>query len=55
MRLPWVLQLLDEGHGRGLKTYAQLIAYVKEQTGKGCSKRIVADWKRSRGLLEEAA
>lgn len=54
-RLSLVLQLLDEGHGRGFKTYAQLIGYVKEQTGKGCSKRVVADWKRSRGLLDEAA
>lgn len=49
-RATLVLQLLDEAHGRGCKTYAQLIGYVKEQTGTGCSKRTVANWKKQRGL-----
>lgn len=45
-----VLQLLDEAHGRGCRTYIQLIDYVKEQTGTGCSKRTIAAWKKQRGL-----
>lgn len=54
-RTALVLQLLDEAYHQGFRTYAQLIDYVKEQTGEGCSKRIVASWKRSRGLIEKAA
>jgi hypothetical protein len=45
-----VLQLLDEAYGQGCRTYAQLIGYVKTQTGTGCSKRAVANWKKQRGL-----
>jgi hypothetical protein len=40
--------LLDEACQQGLTTYAQLIDYVKSKTGKGCSKRVIADWKKSR-------
>ncbi|UBF27498.1 hypothetical protein K9N68_06025 [Kovacikia minuta CCNUW1] len=31
--------LLDEAWQQGLKTYPQLIGYIKEQTGEGCSRR----------------
>lgn len=49
-----VMALLDEAWERGITTYPQLIAYVAEQSGTGCSKRVVARWKRQRGLLDEA-
>jgi hypothetical protein len=42
--------LLDEAWGRGHITYPQLIAYVTEQTGTGCSRRAIAAWKKQRGL-----
>lgn len=50
-----VMALLDEAWARGITTYPQLIGYVAEQSGTGCSKRVVANWKRQRGLLDEAA
>lgn len=42
--------LLDEAWQQGLRTYAQLIKYVELQTGKGCSKKTVSAWKKSRQL-----
>lgn len=45
-----VLALLDEAWGLGHTTYPQLISYVKEQTGTGCSRRTIASWKAKRGL-----
>jgi hypothetical protein len=48
-----VMSLLDEAWGQGMTTYPQLIAYVAAQTGTGCSKRVVAQWKRERKLLDE--
>lgn len=50
-----VMALLDEAWGQGHTTYPALMAYVKQQTGTGCSKRIVAHWKRQRRLIDEAA
>jgi len=47
--------LLDEAWQQGLRTYAQLIKYVELNTGKGCSKRAVSSWKRSRRLDSTAA
>lgn len=46
-----VVALLDEGWNQGLTTYPQLIAYVKTHSGQGCSKRVIANWKRDRGLM----
>lgn len=43
--------LLDEAWGCGLKTYPQLITYVEEQSGTGCSRRAIAAWKKERGLV----
>lgn len=48
-----VMSLLDEAWGQGMTTYPQLIAYVAQQSGTGCSKRVVAQWKRERKLLDE--
>jgi ribosomal protein S10 len=52
-RTQLVMSLLDEAWGQGMTTYPQLIAYVAAQSGTGCSKRVVAQWKRERGLLDE--
>lgn len=48
-----VVALLDEAWSQGRTTYPQLIAYVRQQSGAGCSKRTIANWKRLRGLLDE--
>lgn len=53
-RTELVTALLDEAWGLGHTTYPQLINYVREQSGTGCSKRVISAWKRSRGLLEAA-
>lgn len=50
-----VMGLLDEAWGQGLTTYSQLIAYVQQQSGEACSRRAIANWKRERGLLSDAA
>ncbi|HEY9661029.1 MAG TPA: hypothetical protein V6C65_21450 [Allocoleopsis sp.] len=52
-RTTLVTRLLDEAWGQGYTTYPDLIGYVKQQSGTGCSKRFVAAWKRSRGLIGE--
>lgn len=54
-RTTLVTRLLDEAWGQGYTTYPDLIGYVKQQSGTGCSKRFVAAWKRSRGLMGDAA
>jgi hypothetical protein len=50
-----VMGLLDEAWGQGLTTYSQLIHYVQQQSGEACSRRAIANWKRERGLLSDAA
>lgn len=52
-RAALVEALLDEAWFQGLTTYPQLISYVKTHSGKSCSKRAIANWKRKRGLLGE--
>jgi hypothetical protein len=47
--------LLDEAHAQGLKTYPQLMGYVERQTGESCSRRAIARWKKSRGLIQTEA
>jgi len=47
--------LLDEAWSQGSRTYEQLICYVREQSGTGCSKQSIRDWKKARGLLETRA
>lgn len=51
-RITLVQALLDEAWSMGLTTYPKLIAYVKRHTGKGCSKRAIAQWKKSRSLMD---
>ncbi|WP_416668007.1 hypothetical protein [Egbenema bharatensis] len=47
-----VTALLDEAHSKGLTTYPQLIDYVKQHRGTGCSRRVVSRWKKARGLID---
>jgi hypothetical protein len=47
-----VTALLDEAHLKGLSTYPQLIDYVKQHRGTGCSRRVVSRWKKARGLID---
>jgi hypothetical protein len=53
-RAQLVEALLDEAWAQGLRTYPQLIQYVETASGKGCSKRKIASWKKSRKLVEAA-
>ncbi|MGB3493848.1 MAG: hypothetical protein WBA57_14055, partial [Elainellaceae cyanobacterium] len=46
-----VQQLLGVAWGLGFNTYPQLIEYVREQTGQGCSRRAIAQFKQRQGLL----
>jgi hypothetical protein len=46
-----VIALLDEAYAQGHTTYADLIGYVRAQTGTGCSRRVVAAWKKTRKLV----
>lgn len=50
-----VIALLDEAYAIGHTTYPALIAYVEQHSGTGCSRRVIAAWKRSRKLIEGAA
>lgn len=45
-----VTALLDEAWTQGLQTYEALIGYVREHSGKGCSRREVSAWKKARKL-----
>lgn len=46
-----VEELLDEASQGGAVTYDEFILFVKEKTGEGCSRRIVASWKKERKLV----
>ena len=46
-----VEELLDEASQEGAVTYDEFILFVKEKTGEGCSRRIVASWKKARKLV----
>lgn len=43
--------VLAEAWEQGIQSYSKLLAYVKQSTGKGCSKRAIARFKRERGLI----
>lgn len=49
-----VQALLDEAWSLGHSTYPALIQYITTQTGKGCSRKTIAAWKKERGLIEAA-
>jgi hypothetical protein len=46
-----VFAVLDQACTDARHSYSALIAHVREQTGKGCSRRVIANWKRQRGLM----
>lgn len=46
-----VFESLDRASEKGLTTYAELINFVRQQTGKGCSATLVSKWKKERGLV----
>jgi len=50
-RTEQVQQLLGVAWGLGFNTYPQLIEYVRGQTGQGCSRRAIAQFKQRQGLL----
>lgn len=50
-----VIALLDEAYSIGHTTYPALIGYVEKHTGTGCSRRVIAAWKRSRNLISQEA
>lgn len=50
-RATLVSALLDEAWVQGRRTYPQLIDYVREQSGTGCRRQTIKDWKVSRGLI----
>ncbi len=45
-----VFQALDKASEEDVKTYTDLIDYVRKTTGTGCSKKLVSRWKKERGL-----
>lgn len=49
-RADLVCFLLDEAWAQGKSTYSELIDYVKAQSGEGCSRRAVSNWKKARKL-----
>lgn len=54
-RADLVTALLDEAWTRGKSSYAELIDYVKQQSGTGCSRRAIARWKEARKLDSDQA
>jgi len=49
-----VRRALDVAWKQGHRTYPALIESVREQTGIGCSRRTVSDWKKLRGLVGDS-
>ena len=49
-RIQQVFRALDEASAEGVTTYTALVNSVRLKTGKGCSKRSVAKWKRERAV-----
>jgi len=44
-------QLFALAWKQGLRKYAEIIEFVKQETGTGCSRRPIARWKKEQGLL----
>jgi hypothetical protein len=49
-----VEQHLEKAWDEGFRTYDQLMNYVELATGKACSKKVIAAWKKSRQANTEA-
>lgn len=47
-RIQQVFLVLDEAASVGVTTYSGLIDFVQAKTGKGCSKKLIAKWKKER-------
>lgn len=47
-RAAQVEETLERAWNEGITTYKELMEYVKETTGKGCSRRVISEWKKSR-------
>ncbi|PSB04930.1 hypothetical protein [Merismopedia glauca] len=45
-RINIVYQALDNAQSEGIVKYTDLIEYVKNETGIGCSRKLIAKWKR---------
>ncbi|PSB00830.1 hypothetical protein [Merismopedia glauca] len=45
-RIKTVYQALDNAQNEGIVKYTDLIKYVKNETSKGCSRKLIAKWKR---------
>ena len=47
-RITQVYEALDQAEAGA--TYSTLIQHVRQVTGTGCSRKLIAKWKRERGL-----
>lgn len=47
-RINKVYEALDNATNKGITKYTDLIEYVKKETGTGCSRKLIAKWKRER-------
>jgi hypothetical protein len=45
-RINKVYKALDNAQDQGIFKYTDLIEYVKKETGVGCSRKLIAKWKR---------
>ncbi|KAM3093211.1 hypothetical protein ACKFKF_29750 [Phormidesmis sp. 146-12] len=43
-----VFAALDEASAYGVSSYEGLIGFVRDRTGKGCSKRMIVRWRNLR-------
>ncbi len=48
-----VFETLDDASKQGITTYDDLIDFVRETTGTGCSKRTICNWKKERATSSE--
>ncbi|MDJ0903616.1 MAG: hypothetical protein QNJ55_32960 [Xenococcus sp. MO_188.B8] len=51
-RIRQVYQVLETAPENG--TYNQLIAYVRETTGQGCSRKLISKWKKQRNISQNS-
>lgn len=49
-RIQQVFLALDEASAEGVTTYVALVDFVRIKTGKGCSKKLIAKWKREHAV-----
>ncbi|WP_250124947.1 hypothetical protein [Chroococcidiopsis sp. CCMEE 29] len=49
-RIAQVYEILDRATKDGMVSYTALVNYVREVTGKGCSRKLISKWKLERGF-----